>query len=186
MDFARALPRRIKAKTQKQALQRYFGFLTRSLSCVANAAWYVGPQTKSGKQVALIASSPLCLERKNGTHLFLEGTQTFHFIPHPDYPGDLKVKTDSYAFTLSLHENFESELLSFQWHPESKITTPHVHAALEGEPGFHKAHIPTRRILLEDVLWLAIEDFGVVPIRDDWQPILKDAISRVQEFGSWT
>lgn len=185
MKAAKGLPWRLKAKNQREARERFFRFLNRSLSCVCNAHWYVAPLTKT-HMVATTTQDPLTLEREDAPSLYLHATLNFHYEPHPKYPGEWKVKTDAYAYSLSLTEAFEKELLSFQWHPESKITFPHVHAALVGEPSSHKAHIPTRRILLEDVLWLAIEDLGVMPIRTDWEELLGDARKRVQEFGSWS
>jgi hypothetical protein len=41
-----------------------------------------------------------------------------------------------------------------------------------GREELQKAHIPTGRVELEDVLLLAIREFGVRPRRDDWEEIL--------------
>jgi hypothetical protein len=39
----------------------------------------------------------------------------------------------------------------------------------------HRAHIPTGIISLPAVIRLAISEFGVTPLRDDWQVRLADA-----------
>ena len=41
-----------------------------------------------------------------------------------------------------------------------------------GREEFQKAPIPTDRVELEDVLLMAIREFGVRPRRDDWREIL--------------
>lgn len=187
MKSAKKLPWRIKAKNQRQAKDRYFRFLVRSLGCVTNDHhWLIWPSKYTKDElVATPAADPLQLQCSADPNLFLKAAQNFHYVPHPDYPGEWKVKTDRYAYSLSLTEGFDQELLAFHWHPGSSVTTPHVHAALVGGPSFHKIHIPTGRIFLEDVIRLAIEGFGVVPLRDDWSAMLGDAADRVREFGSW-
>ncbi|MDQ3620290.1 MAG: hypothetical protein M3391_09215 [Actinomycetota bacterium] len=186
MKGARTLPWRYKAKNQREAKERYFRFLRRSLGCVSNVDWYVASVRGSKTElVALTNRSSVPLTCSDESLLFLRLAQNFHYEPHPDFPGEWKVKTDRYEYSLSRTETFENELLAFHWHPGSDPTTPHVHVALEGHPNFHKAHVPTRRIFLEDVVRLVIEDFGVEPLCEDWAERLGDATDRVREFGSW-
>ncbi|MBA2278253.1 MAG: hypothetical protein H0W06_10875 [Chloroflexia bacterium] len=73
------------------------------------------------------------------------------------------------------------EVMSFHWTPEAPDPTairfPHVHigpALLGGQtvlrPGdLHRAHIPTGRISLPAVIRLAISEFRVFPLLDDWE-----------------
>lgn len=52
---------------------------------------------------------------------------------------------------------------------------PHLHLGAGSgvsREGLQKAHIPTGRVELEDVLLMAIRELGVRPRRDDWQEIL--------------
>lgn len=70
------------------------------------------------------------------------------------------------------------ELLAFHWHPQgaSVVKTPHLHVATDlqiGDRWLASAHLPTGQIALVDVLWLALEDFGVRPLRDDWRAVLE-------------
>jgi hypothetical protein len=57
------------------------------------------------------------------------------------------------------------------------------HNALRAE--LHDCHLPTRRIALEDVLRLLIEQFGVRPIRSDWGRALHDARASFQRARHW-
>jgi hypothetical protein len=48
-----------------------------------------------------------------------------------------------------------------------------------------KLHIPTGRVSVEAVVRLAIEEFDVVPQRDDWEAVItasEDAFDRYREW----
>ncbi len=68
-------------------------------------------------------------------------------------------------------------ILAFHWHQMgvSPVTTHHPHrGGTAVGVDFSKAHIPTGRVTLQDVLRFAIVDLGVAPLRDDWPLLLKD------------
>jgi len=88
-----------------------------------------------------------------------------------------KVRTTGYMFQLRVGER---ELIAYHWHQRglSPHTVPHVHLGPAAEIGFvdlARAHLPTGRICLADVLRLAIRDLGVEPRRDDWREVLDEA-----------
>lgn len=76
------------------------------------------------------------------------------------------------------------EICSYQWDTEglSSVTYPHLHigrgatgnVTTFGPSGLHRIHFPTRHITIEDVLRLAIAEFGVEPRRPDWESILNE------------
>jgi len=84
----------------------------------------------------------------------------------------------SYSYQYSTANG--QDILSFHWAPESlgptAIRFPHAHigpAITAGQtvlrPGdLHRAHIPTGQISLPAVIRLAISEFGVTPLHDDW------------------
>ncbi len=86
------------------------------------------------------------------------------------------------------------EVLAFHWTPESldpnAILFPHAHigpAITSGQtvlrPGdLHRAHIPTGMISLSAVIRLAIAEFGVFPLHEDWAARL-DAAEAVLSGG---
>ena len=62
-------------------------------------------------------------------------------------------------------------------------TSPHMHLGPAAEIGFTdlgRAHLPTGRIGLADVLRLAIRDLGAEPRRDDWREVLDEAQSDLE------
>jgi hypothetical protein len=85
-----------------------------------------------------------------------------------------------YGYTL-LHDS-GAEIVSYQWHPRTpeSVPFPHVHfgpASVRPDsavrPGdLHKVHFPTGYVSLEEVIRLAIVEFGVNPRRGDWATIL--------------
>jgi hypothetical protein len=90
--------------------------------------------------------------------------QNYRVVEYEGLRGPWKVQIVAYYYTLS-NEN-EQEILAYHWHPaqQSEITFPHLHIG----PGVHldpeslgEAHLPTGRIAVEDVIRLAIRDFGV-------------------------
>jgi hypothetical protein len=76
-----------------------------------------------------------------------------------------------------LREPEGPEIVAYHWHPgrRSPIDFPHLHlgagSGVDREE-LHKAHLPTGRVELEDVLLMAIQEFGVRPRREDWEEIL--------------
>lgn len=74
------------------------------------------------------------------------------------------------------------EICAYQWHPagRSHVKHPHLHVGRGamgnvttfGPRGLHRIHFPTKHVELEDVLRLAITEFGVEPRRDDWEHVL--------------
>lgn len=86
-------------------------------------------------------------------------------------------RADLVAYFYTLEERGGPEILAYHWHPDSRspITFPHLHletGARVGREELQRAHVPTGRVELEDVLLMAIREFGVRPRRDDWAKIL--------------
>jgi hypothetical protein len=84
-----------------------------------------------------------------------------------------------------------NEILSFHWNSQTidpdQRDFPHLHiGAINLDPGslirpgtFHKMHVPTGYITVEDVIRLAITELSVRPLRSDWEQVLeRTAITR--------
>ena len=82
-----------------------------------------------------------------------------------------------------------AEIVAYHWHSASagSIAFQHMHVGV-GATGtntpiltgrFHKAHFPTGPIEIEDVIQLAIVEFGARPRRPDWAAVL-DATRRMR------
>jgi hypothetical protein len=101
------------------------------------------------------------------------------------------------------------EILAYHWHPDVRladgtlIAYPHLHInrgavridIADGvriapnrnllRPDLALAHLPTRRIALEDVIRLAIEQFGVAPLRSDWDATLRAGRESFRRERTW-
>lgn len=82
-----------------------------------------------------------------------------------------------FGYFYALEEPEGREILTYHWHPDSRspVTFPHLHlgaGARVERRELREAHIPTGHVELENVLAMAILDFGTRPQRDDWAGIL--------------
>ncbi len=77
-----------------------------------------------------------------------------------------RFKVSTVAYLYELRNQYDDEIISYHWHPRSlsPITFPHMHIGRGAGVGFNallNAYFPTPRILLEDFLWLLIDDLGI-------------------------
>ena len=103
--------------------------------------------------------------------------------------GPWKVTTEAYYH--ALEDGNGKEIIAYHWHPNqgSAFSFPHLHiesgiGANLGE--IHKYHIPTGRVAFEDVLRLAVMEFGVEPCRPDWPDIIGETQARFEQWNTWT
>jgi hypothetical protein len=85
-------------------------------------------------------------------------------------------QTAAYEYRLS--DQDDREILTYHWHPgsQSHVRTPHLHLGPSAEvrrDSLLTAHLPTGMVALQDVIRLAIESFGVVAVRQDWERALR-------------
>jgi hypothetical protein len=126
------------------------------------------------------------MSRAGRAPLHLRATQEFHFADHPDFPGERKVVTDAYAYTLSESAELAEELLAWHWQPEGG-RDPHMHIGRAhprlGELG--RLHVPSGRVALEQVLLFALDELGVRPAREDAREVLGEVLERFRRYRSW-
>lgn len=95
--------------------------------------------------------------------------------------GRFRSRLAGYSFRVL--EPDEREILAFHWHPvgTSPVRHPHLHISSRmpeiqlAENRFlalARMHIPTGFVTFSDVVRLLIEEFGVEPLRHDWQIVL--------------
>lgn len=77
------------------------------------------------------------------------------------------------------------EILAFHWTPDAADPNqrrfPHLHVGAVNldangpiRPGtFHKMHIPTGPVSIEAIVRLAITEFNVLPLRSNWEQVLR-------------
>lgn len=98
-----------------------------------------------------------------------------------------KVSTKAYYY--AIHDKNKKEILAYHWHPDvERSRYPHIHLS-QGSAVIQTladAHLPTRRICLEEVLRFLVEELKVKPRKDEWDDILRDTQKRHETFRTWT
>ena len=92
-----------------------------------------------------------------------------------------KVHTTGWAY--SLLDRHQDPVIDFHWHPEltPDVQFPHLHVYSEPD----RRHFPTGRVLIEDVLGLAVE-MGAEP-RDleKWQRVSQKNVENFKKGATW-
>lgn len=113
----------------------------------------------------------------NGTYLNVE-------ITLRERPQDSLLETSRSTFTYQAGNSVgdQEEIFSYHYNRDSRHPIPpaHLHVGAASEHGeslssLSRAHMPVRRITLEQIVWLLIHDFGVKPRdarKNDWENIL--------------
>ena len=175
-----------------EAFENFRRPLQRAIGCVANPSVVFWAQSSDGYTPGL----QHVLSFNDGEPVFFRGKRRiglssffWHRVVRAEGErGEWKIRTTAYYHTLE-DEN-RQEIIAYHWHPEQPgpISFPHLHLGIGigAELGeIYKAHIPTGRVSLEDVIWLAIRDFGVEPQRDDWQEVLSETRERFEQWRTW-
>ena len=93
-----------------------------------------------------------------------------------------KISTENYIHKVLVDGKPRVE---FHWHPDDQIPVwfPHIHMRLSiGNQG--KEHIPSGRVLVEDVLVCAYE-LGAKPQKQEWESVLIANKEKVTDEVTW-
>ena len=100
-----------------------------------------------------------------------------------------RLTTRGYAYQLLRGDD---PLLLFHYHPrtiEERRTVDHCHVHVMAPttrwPDFHKVHVASGRVALEDVLLMLIDDFGV-PTRSGARALLERQRRAFERAQSWS
>lgn len=175
-------------RTAAEAVGAFLAPLQQAIDCLTLTVLNVsGGYFASDRPHALVLGDgdPVALA---GDHdLSLAVAQNYRVVQAEGPRGPWKVQTTSYFYEL---RRGDRELIAFHWHPAgaSSHTRAHLHLGAAAEIGFaplHRAHIPTGRIAVEDVVRLAIEAFGARPRRGDWDQVLATTQDRYEAWRTW-
>jgi hypothetical protein len=115
--------------------------------------------------------------RLKDSGLVFDFSQYFRIVWNSEI-SSYSVKTVSYTYEVE-DETTHHELLAFHWEPESPHSTlkiPHLHLgfvlAEKTLPFNNKAHIPSGRVPLEDVVSFLISDLKVSSLHSNWESLL--------------
>jgi len=136
------------------------------------------------------------LSVKGGGRLSLAVTHWYAVVETD--PGEWRVRTDSYSYTV--FDDEQREAIGYHYHPKGKgedpLPVPHLHIYQSGAVcGVYlpKVHLRTGRVALEDVVEMLITDFGVEPHHPYaeeavWRGVLNKAradFARLRRWSSW-
>lgn len=93
--------------------------------------------------------------------------------------------TKSYAY--SILDGDDKRLYDWHWHPfgKSNFYEPHAHTYSTDPLLPPRAHIPTGRVSLEQVIRFVIDQLGVEPLRNDWDSVLSLNEGLFELHRSW-
>ncbi|SPF41724.1 hypothetical protein SBA4_2780016 [Candidatus Sulfopaludibacter sp. SbA4] len=164
--------------------------LRRVVSCITRSILDVRGgyhPSKKPHSVMIGDGSPVPLA---GTgRLRLDFVHHYNVIEMPNQPGSWKVGTAAYFY--ALNDSDDREILTYHWHPDgrSPIRFPHLHlgsGAGRLRLDLAAAHCPTGRISIEEFLRLAIVDFRVEPLRQDWADVFAEAQQDFERWRTWS
>lgn len=151
-------------RTEREAVTEFTAPIQRALGCFVHAKITVDAH-RAGQPGILTLNRGDAVGLGGPDALELEFGMQYEIIadPNPQQGKPWKVTTRGYYMTLN---DVDGERFAFHWHPgNDRIRYPHVH--VRGT----SLHVPTGRVLLEDVLRLASE-IGCNVINPDWQNVL--------------
>lgn len=100
-----------------------------------------------------------------------------------------KVKTHSYYY--AIENEYGHEILCFHCHPEgdNPVMFPHLHLKFGAgdrlRSEFNDIHLRTARTSFEEVGLLLIDEFKVIPARDDAREILLGNWKKFEKYKTW-
>lgn len=174
------------ARTRAAANSRYRKHLQRALSCLdASAQWYTAPT--SGETLALlIRPQAVPLRLDGGRRLHFGASQLFRIVDDDRFPGEFKVSTQAYVYSLTPDAEQRGKLLNWHWHPQTRPAPHlHVHADAESLPLLGRLHLPSSRVSFEAVVRFLLTDLGAPPAREDAAAVLDDTEGRFVRYRTW-
>jgi hypothetical protein len=199
----------LAGKTPEEAVDAFVHRIRESLSCIGDATAFASPGAPDQpRSLALYAHGQdepgkILLSTYGGEgdiYLKVAHSFTLRHLPHDSIRGPYKVSSSFYQYIILDYGG--SEILTYDWHPSGRGArfTPHLHVSVAGS--IHLAerngsarqgkrthlgsfHLPTGRVLLEDVVELLIEEFGVDPLRADWRAVLDNNREAVKRGRMW-
>jgi hypothetical protein len=180
-------------RTPAEAVNNFLTPLQRALSCVTRAVLSVrgGHRVSTTPNILLFQDNPVLLG--DDKRFALKLIQHYRVVEDEAPRGPWKVSTVAYYYTVETPETSTTpaqEVLGYHWHPQERnaVTYPHLHlyqGAGTLQHNLIKAHLPTARIAVEDVVRCMITQLGVTPLREDWEAILTETQAAFQKYRTW-
>ncbi len=157
-------------RTPQAAATAFRDNITEALNCITNDYIDYSSQAAASGEIAVISlgdGDPVRLQTPDPRNqVFI--SMIINYRVSEDNQRDWRVHTTGYFHTL---EDGKHEILAYHWEPDNaQIRYPHMHLKAGSGvrlPSLQSAHLPTGRVLIEDVIWLAIREFGVLCTNQD-------------------
>jgi len=174
-----------------EATGSFLGPLKDTISCVVRAkiTLSTGGRAETGKTHALSLNNDQPVSLKCRPALMLRVGMLYEIVrtAEADRP-PWRVTTRAYAYEMQAASG--QLVWSYHWHPGSAVLAPHAHLGrtqLAADSVLsQKAHYPTGRVSLESVIRACITEYGVTPMRDDWEKTLDSREGDFQIYRSWS
>ena len=160
---------------RSEAMQQFAAPLKKSINCFVDGSLRVRvPEVGGISSINLNdATEPTSLRLRDGFSHSL-GINITLSVRMCDKDGEPFVETLGYSHMLQVDGK---ERIRYDWHPQVGVTFSHIHL-VKGEE-----HIPTGRVLVEDLLIAALE-FGAKP-NDGWKQCLTSSYEAFLKTASW-
>lgn len=190
-------------RTLSEAVQNYITPLAEALLCITQQRLSRPPS--HGLRLNTLYEANLAdmdpVDLVGETPLKFSAGQNYEIVEldRGDPRGRYKITTRAYFYEITTAD--DRQILSFHWQPEAKpartgdqvVTLPHMHVGAgiterqtAIRPGdFHKAHTPTGRVSLEAVIWLLIDQLGVMPLNPKWRDVITRTEAKFTQWESW-
>ena len=169
-------------RTPHQAVDRFLSPLQLAVSCVSNNVVVHRGEHILNQPCTILVGEGGSIKLRGRSKLILNITLNYEIVRDPNEAGSHKIHTTAYSYSIRDRQN--KELLRYDWHPaiDPNITYPHLHIE---DSKWKKFHLPTSRIALEQVLRLLITQFEVRTKRRDWATILTRGQRALEDHCSW-
>ncbi len=135
------------------------------------------------------SKNPAQLNKSEYDSFFLQRAK---IIEDDRTPGTWKVSTLSYEYNIERHRDHQ-EVLAFHWEDHDAANPlPHIHMGFAADDKSTllgpKNHIPSGRVLVEDIVSFLINEMAVRPTKHKkltWQSVVAASRKAVSNFKTW-
>lgn len=183
------------ARRPSDAVEHYRSVVQRTLSCVTKHVLSIrvpgggNPYGPGEFSRALFLAGGQFVPLRSPNRIQLRVLLRFELVNIAASESGWMARTSEYSCTLATEDQLEdqldvAELIAYHWQPDvrSGVRIPHLHigpgiagsSMKIGTRMVNRMHFLTGVVTLASVVRLAIEEFGVEPLRTDWKAVLDD------------
>jgi hypothetical protein len=179
----------LPGKSPADALHRYLEVLQRTVSCVSREVLKATAYDDSRPgPYALTLGGFEPARLRGGVGISLLIAQQYTFVKRATLSRWQRWKVETARYDYALHDSTGAEIIAYHWHPGTWSGRPHLHVQGYGGPladFMRKAHLPSGRVSVEEIIRCAIEEFGAEPLRTDWEAVLAESQTAFEKFRTW-